>query len=61
MPPINWEAITAISGLMIVVGGVVRYVVKGTLGEFKEELRKEFVTHEALRALERRVELLEGR
>ena len=58
---INWEAVTAITGVILVVGGVVHFVVKGALAQFKEDLRTTFVTHEWADNVERRIAALEGR
>ena len=57
---INWEAITAITGIIVVVGGVVHFVVKGALAQFKEDLRTTFVTHEWAESIERRLAILEN-
>jgi hypothetical protein len=60
MPNINWEAVIGMCALCGLVGGIVRMTVKGTLSEFKDELRKEFASTEHVASIERRVEAIEG-
>jgi hypothetical protein len=57
---INWEAVIGICAVVGMVGAVVRWTLKAGLAEFKEDLRKEFITREHFSELERRVSRLEA-
>ena len=56
---LSWDALAAIAAMLIVVGGVVRFTMKGVLSEFKEELRKDFLSHEWGASVEARLSRIE--
>jgi hypothetical protein len=56
---LNWDALAATAAILLVVGGVVRFTMKGVLSEFKEDLRKDFLSREWGSSVEARLSRIE--
>ena len=58
---VPWDAIGALAALMVVVGGVVHFTVRGALAQFEKELHEVFTSKEWGKDIERRISALEDR